>query len=132
MKLNKYWYVEKWPSEDIIEFNGYPTTILLAYTEKELEDVTIIHYSDPYFRPIALTKNEVISRTYYCVDDFYSDVCTLLKAQSVRRTVSLKYYRGWLSRRGIYHWGCRSFTRSQLLLIKRTMEWHYSKESLNG
>lgn len=123
MKINKYWYL------DNLYFPGRVRDICYDKASKQqFDEVTIIHYDSKEFTPIVLRKYIVTSEARHLVKEFYKGVLHLLRKEPFYEEIS-RFNAGYLGG-DIYEWGCRRFTRKQLLLIKRTMEWHYGKENL--
>lgn len=123
MKINKYWKLDS----DLFPYRVRDIGYRGKATQKQFDSVTIIHYQDIDFRPIVLCEDYVRSSHRYDIKEFYKGVVFLLG-----KDLWYGYYCDYISIYdwGLdkYDWGCRVFTRNQLLLIKRTMEWHYGKE----
>ena len=130
MKINNQWVLDKlcYPVMNITTMQHF---VALA-TKEQFDDVAIIHYpkSGIFFRPIVLTNDFVKSSSTWKPDEFYHDLCLILKNGS-KRIIYDSEMRGLFS----WHlptmkWGCRKFNMNQLRVIKKAMEEYYGKSGL--
>lgn len=110
------------------------------YESKVTMPITVIYWeSNPIGDteyPIILADNYIQSENIWTIKNFYK---ILLKVIDAEKKPGKTYYpRGRHNYKysyskyhgDIFRWGCRRFSKKQLLYIKKTMEQEYSKKEL--
>ena len=125
MKINDEWYLSKYLT---------PTRNAMGYfaSEKQFDSVTIWHDKDA--RPLVMTDKYVESLGNWTAKTFYMGICKALetiKDRKQRRCVyNMSFRQNHACRNKVprVRWGCRQFTKKQLIEIKKAMEWHFGEK----
>jgi len=111
-----------------IEKGGYAALDWSAITRKQWDNISV-WYKTKDERPIVFGHNYVRGVCKWGVKQFYTDLNAIIRSKAN----SVKLSRWHASRRwdgGSWAWGCRTFTRKDLLEIRRLMKWHYTPKQL--